>query len=56
MKSRGNAGVIALSCWWQEKEFPDRVRRAGADFFFALPFEIPDFLQAVRKCLRLEAA
>ena len=56
IKSRGSAGVIALSCWWKETEFPKKVRRAGADFFFALPFEIPDFLQAVRKCLRLEPA
>ncbi len=56
IRSRGNAGMIALSCWWKETEFPDKIRRAGSDFFFALPFDIPDFLQAVRKCLRLEPA
>ena len=56
IKSRGNAGMIALSCWWKETEFPDKVRRAGADFFLALPFETLDFLQAVRKCLRLDPA
>jgi hypothetical protein len=56
IKSRPKAGVIALSCWWKEPEFPDKVCRAGADFFLALPFEIPDFLEAVRKCLRLESA
>ena len=26
IKSRGSAGVIALSCWWKEAEFPDKIR------------------------------
>ena len=56
IKSRGKAGVIALSCWWKDIEFPDKVRRAGADCFLTLPFEIPDFREAVRTCLRLDAA
>jgi hypothetical protein len=56
IRSRGNAGLIALSCWWKEAEFPDKARRAGGDFFFALPFQTPDFLQPVRKCLSLDPA
>src|SRR6266536_4701644 len=35
IRSRGNAGVIALSCWWKGTEFPDKIRRAGADYFLA---------------------
>jgi hypothetical protein len=36
IRSRGNAGAIALSCWWKETEFPDKVHRAGANFLPAL--------------------
>src|SRR5437867_1519066 len=54
IKSRENAGIIALSCYYDRPDFPDRVRHAGADCFLTLPFEIPDFRAAVRTCLRLD--
>ena len=55
IRSRGNAGVIALSCWWKETGFPDKVRRA------ALTFSLPCLSRSlilckVRKCIRLDPA
>lgn len=51
MKTRYKKPVIALYGYPDDPDYADKVRSAGADFVFRMPFKAENFLDAIEKCL-----
>ncbi len=53
LKSTYEKPVIALYGYPDDQDYPDKVKLAGADFVFNLPFKKEPFLEAFLGCLEL---
>lgn len=51
LKQASLAPVIAFAGVTDDPSLPQAAVRAGADYFFWMPFDTPDFMEAVRDCL-----
>lgn len=54
LKKQFGKPIIAMS-GLAEMGFEERARRAGADAFFLLPFEMENLLAAVQSCLKIQS-
>ena len=51
LKRASQSPVIAFTGWQDDPSFGERVKQAGASYFFWLPFPPSEFISAVKKCL-----
>jgi hypothetical protein len=53
VKAKYKKPVIAMRGLPSDATFSGEVRRAGADYFFPLPFPGPEFQEAINKCMNM---
>jgi hypothetical protein len=53
VKAKYKKPVIAMAGWPSDPAFSEEVRKAGADYFFPLPFPGPEFQETINRCMNI---